>query len=213
MERGDLVKYFNKRKPAGGITLLFLGMLFFLVGVLGDAGLGCVLIGASMFAGGCYIISKSNIYQSDASVDAFCGNLAQDFFAFKKKIVDSYKGTIEDELLFSEYNFENIFSARLARKGKDGIWRSSVVEMTCAFFLSDMICYYNKKVSLITDEKFEMQKEIPVLDIQMVSMEESNQNVAVVITISGNEKLYFKYRDRERATKLYERVKNKFNQL
>lgn len=209
MSMSDLRKYFNKRKPSGAICFLIFGILFFLLGISIDGGFMWANIGVAMGACGISIIVKYNKTQSDSSVDSFCHNVAKDYYAFQKSTVESYGNTIDDELYSDGYIFDNIFRARLARRGNDNIWRSSIYEMKCIFFAAENVYYYSKKVSLITDEKYEKQKKFRVCDIQMVSLEELNQFMGVAIAIPGNEKIYINCKSRESAIALCDKIKSK----
>lgn len=209
MTTNDLRKYFNRRKPSGAITLLVFGILFFLLGISIDGGFLWAFIGAAMSAGGIYVIVKFSTNQSDSAVDSFCNAQANEYCTTKKVIVDSQGNGISDAIYSSGYCFENIFSARKAFRGKDNVWRSSIFEMSCMFFTEDMVYYYSKKISLITDEKSEKQKDFRLQDIQMVSLEEINQSVVVSIAIPGNEKIYVNCRNKEEAIELCDKVKSK----
>ena len=202
-------KYFNRKKPSGAITLLVLGILFFLLGISIDGGFLWAIIGAVMSAGGIYLIVKFCSNQSDSAIDSFCNTQANEYCNTKKVIVDSQSNGIADAIYSSGYCFENIFSARRAIRGKDNIWRSSIFEMSCMFFTEDMVYYYSKKISLITDEKSEKQKEFRLQDIQMVSLEEINQSIVVAIAIPGNEKIYVNCRNKEEAIVLCDKIKSK----
>lgn len=209
MNTNDLRKYFNRRKPSGAIVLLIFGILFFLVGVSVDGGFLWALIGVALFATGIYLIVKFSENQSDGAVDAFCQSQANEYYAAKKALVGSNDNGITDAVYSSEYSFENIFSARKAIKGKDGIWRSSIFEMSCLFFTKDTAYHYSKKISLITEEKAEKQKEFNLQDIKMVSLEEMNQSLAVAIAIPGNEIIYVTCKNREEAANLCNKIKEK----
>ena len=202
-------KYFNRKKPSGAITLLVFGILFFLLGISIDGGFLWAIIGVAMSAGGTYLIVKFSSNQSDSAIDNFCNTQAHEYCNTKKVIVDSQGNGITDAIYSSGYCFENIFSARRAIRGKDNIWRSSIFEMSCMFFTEDMVYYYSKKISLITDEKSEKQKDFRLQDIQMVSLEEINQSIVVAIAIPGNEKIYVNCRNKEEAIELCDKVKSK----
>ena len=202
-------KYFNGKKPSGAIALLIFGIFFFLLGVLIDGGFLWSIIGALMVAGAIFLIVKFNMSQSDKAVDAFCQAQAIEFYNTKKIIVESQSINISDVIYSGGYCFENFFSARKAVRGKDNVWRSSIFEMSCLFFVENMVCYYSKIISLITDEKSEKQKDFRLQDIQMVSLEEVNQTVTVAITIPGNEKIYVNCRRKTEAIELCNRIKSK----
>ncbi len=209
MTTNDFRKYFNRRKPSGAITLLIFGILFFLLGISIDGGFLWAFIGVAMSAGGIYLIVKFSAKQSDSAIDSFCNTQANEYCNTKKVIVDSQGNGITEAIYSSGYCFENIFSARRAIRGKDNNWRSSIFEMSCMFFTEDMVYYYSKKISLITDEKSEKQKDFRLQDIQMVSLEEINQSIVVAIAIPGNEKIYVNCRSKEEAVEFCDKVKSK----
>ena len=202
-------KYFNGRKAAGAVTLLIFGILLFVMGLSVDSGFVWTVIGGVMSAGGIVMIVKFNKNQSDSAVDAFCRERVEEYYNNKRSIVDSRGVRITDTICTNRYCFENIFNARKAIRGKDHIWRSSVFEMSCIFFSEEMILYFTQKVSLITDEKSEKQKEFRLLDIQMVSLEETDRSIGVVITIPGNEKIYVSCKNKEGALELRDRIRSK----
>jgi len=208
MNLNDRRKYFNHKKPSGAITLLSFGILFFLLGALiGDNLLYLAFIGATMAIVGICLLVKVGANQSDGAIDAFCNALANEYCNTKKAIIDSCGHTIKVAIYSSGYSFENFFSARRAIRGKDNVWRSSIFKMSCLFFAEDMIYYYSKKVSLITEEKAEKQKDFRHQDIQMVSLEEVNQAVVVAILIPGNEKIYLSCKNKEEAIELCNKIK------
>lgn len=213
MTTNDLRNYFNRRKPSGAITLLIFGiLLFFLIGISGISSGGrviCAFIGVAMSVGGIYLIVKFSNNHSDSAVDAFCNSRFNEYCDTKKVIASSQGNDITDSIYSAGYCFENIFSARRAMRGKDNIWRSSIFGMSCMFFSDDMVYYYSKKISLITDEKSEKQNEFRLKDIQMVSLEEINQSVVVSVAIPGNEKIYVNCKSKEEAIELCDKVKSK----
>ena len=208
MTTNELRRYFNRRKPSGGITLLIFGILFFWLGISLDGEISWLLIGLVMSGIGIFLIYKHSTKQSDA-VDAFCNELADEYFDIKKIVADSKCDGIVDAVYSSGYCFENIFGSRRAICGRDKVWRSSIFEMSCMFFADDMVYYYSERVSLITDEISETQKEFRADDIRMVSLEEFNQSVVVVVTIPGNEKICISCKTKADAIELCDNIKNK----
>lgn len=208
MTMKDLKKYFDRRKPLGAIMLLILGILLFFSGISGGDGLLWAMAGAAMTAGGTYLIVKFLTNCSDNAVDAFCDSRAKEYCTTKKAIAES-QGKVMEAVYSSGFCFENIFSARKALRGRDKVWRSSIFESSCMFFTNDTVYYYSKKISLITDEKYEKQKDFRLQDIQMVSLEEMNHSVAVSIVIPGNEKIYVNCRNKEEAVELCGKIKKR----
>lgn len=212
MTTNNFRKYFNKCKPSGAICLVLFGILFFLLGISLNGGFMWAIIGAIMVGGGICMIIKFYNTHSDSSVDAFCNNQAKEYYLLKKRVVESYDEIIIDELYSGGYSFNNIFSARLARRGNDRVWRSSIIEMICLFFTAENVYYYSKRMSLITNEKSEEQKEFHYFDIQMVSLETFNQAIVVAIAIPGNEKIYINCKNKETATIVCDKMKEKMSQ-
>lgn len=209
MTMNEFRKYFNHKKPSGAITLIVFGVIFFLLGISVEGGFLWSFIGLGMLAFGIYLIIKFGANQSDRAVDNYCISQANEYYATKKIVVDSQDNSVIDTICSCGYCFENIFSARRAMRGRDNVWRSSIFEMSCMFFSDEMVYYYSKKISLITDEKSEKQKDFRLHDIQMVSLEEINQSVVVAIAIPGNEKIYINCKNKEEAIDLCNKVKNK----
>ena len=150
MKVNDFRKYFNGKKPSCAIALLVLGIIFFLLGVSIDGGYLWAIIGALLSAGGIIWIVKFRAKHSDRAIDEFCSNQADEYFSAKRAIVDSRGDKVKDAVYSYGYCFENIFSARRAIQGRDNIWRSSIFEMSCMFFEENMVCFYSKRISLIT---------------------------------------------------------------
>lgn len=204
----DLRKYFNKKKPVGAVVLIIFGIMFFLLGISIDGAFLWIVIGLVMSGFGIYIIAKHNKYQSDVAIDAFCNNLASEYSINKNAVVESYEEPVMEKIYSCGYCFENLFSTRKAIRGRDGVWRSTIFEMSCIFLTETNVYYYCKKQSLITDEKLEKQKSFCVKDIQMVSLEELNQSIVVAVTIPGNEKLYVNCKNKEEAIALCDKIKS-----
>ena len=199
-------KYFHKKKPSGSITLLVFGLLFLSMGISSPDAFMWVIIGLLMSVGGICLIIKFNHKHSDSAIDDFCDSQANEYFIAKKSIVDSKGEKITDIVCSSEYCFGNYFTARLAKCGKDKVWRSSIFEMSCMFFTEKTVYYFCKRISLINEEKAENQKEFLLHDIQMVSLNEVNQTVGVSISIPGNEKIYINCKNKQEALKLCEKI-------
>lgn len=189
--------------------MLIFGILLSLFGIFIVRELLWDSIGAAMSLVGICFIVKFNKNQSDSAVDDFCNRQADEYYAAKKAIMDSWDDKIVDVVYSSGYCFENIFSARKAIRGKDNTWRSSIFEMSCMFFSEVTVYYFNKKISLITDERAENQKDFQLQDIQTVYIEELNQLVVVAITIFGNENIYVRCRNKEEAVELCSRINSK----
>lgn len=209
MNNKNLRKYFYSKKPSGSIVLLILGILLFLLGVsIDDAFMWAVFGILLIIAGVCLIVNFNKKY-SDSAVDAFCNNLAEEYYATKRTVADSKDKSIADNICSCGYCFDNLFSARKIKRGKDGTSRSSIFGMSCLFFSNETVYCYSKKVSLITDEKTEKERSFKVQDIQMVSLEELNQSVTVAVSIPGNEKIYISCKNKEQAIELCDRIKAK----
>ncbi len=202
-------KYFNKKKPFGKIVMVILGILFLWLGISIDGGFLWAIIGAVLSISGSYLLVKFHQTQSDDAVDEFCNKQADEYCSTKKMIVDSQVNDITDAIYSHGYCFENIFCARRAVQGKDHIWRSSIFGMSCLIFTKEVLYYYRKKISLITDEQFEEQKEFCIKDIQMIALEEMNQSIVVAITIPGNEKIYVNCKTKEDANELCNKIRSK----
>lgn len=201
-------KYFRGKKPAGAITLLIFGVLFFLVASIGESFLFAG-IGITLAIIGIYQINQFGEMISDDAVDVFCNGRAKEYFAFKKGIAEE-RGAGNDDIIFScGYCFKDLFLARQAIRGKDNVWRSSIFDMCCLYFVGETAYYSSKKLSLITEERSETLKEFALQDIQLISIEELNRSVMVVIVIPGNEKLYIDCRDRNEAVQIYNRLRNR----
>lgn len=209
MTMRNLRKYFNRRKASGAVVLLVIGILFFMIGISVDGAFMWTIIGGMISVSGIVMIVRFSKNQSCSAVDAFCRERTEEYCSNKRSIVDSRGVLITDMVCTNRYCFENIFSARKAIQGKDHIWRSSILEICCTFFSEEMVFYFAKKVSLITDESLEKQKEFRILDIQMVSLEEINRSISVVITIPGNEKIYVYCKNKEEALEFCDKIRSK----
>lgn len=205
MSKKDFRNYFNKKRPIGAFVILIISLLLF------ASGAGSTFIEIIAFA--ILLIGVFKVYHylshQEEAIDKYCEKMAEEYYYEKRSMVNSYKVAIEEEMHCYGYLFENMFSARMSRVGKNGVVRSSILEIACVFFSKDTLYCYNKRLSLITDEKFENQKEFCISDIQVVSMEVINQNVYVVIIIPGSEKIYLKCNDKNLAVGLCDRIKQK----
>lgn len=124
---------------------MILGIFIFLIGISVDHEKILALIGVVIAAFGITFIVNCNAKYSDRSMDEFCNIQANIYYSVKRGTVESYGLLIEDDILVSRYSFENIFAARQSRKGKDGAVRSTILDISCIFFTSNRIYYYNKK--------------------------------------------------------------------
>lgn len=208
MSKKDLRKYYYGKKPSGAIVLLIFGILLFLLGASIDDAFLWAIIGVLMIGGGICLIVNFGKKHSDSTVDSFCNTLAEEYYATKRSIAESKENKITDSICSCGYCFDNIFSARKIKKGRDDISRSSIFNMFCLFFSDETVYCYCKKISLITDEKTENEKSFQIQDIQMVSLEEINQSVNVVVSIPGNENIYVGCKNKEEAIKLCDKIKS-----
>ena len=209
MNLSECRRYFNRKKPTGAVALLIFGILVFGLNISSNGRFQWILIGAGMSACGIYLTFKFSATQREREIDNFCSIVANEYWNDKRFIVHSEGNDVTDAIYSSGYCFENIFGARQAIQGRDNIWRSSIFEMACMFFAKEKIYYYSKKISLITDEKFEKHRDFRLQDIQMVSIEENNQSLAVAVVFTGNEKIYVNCRTKEEAIRLCARIKEK----
>lgn len=204
----DFIKYFNKKKPSGAIFLIIFGTLFSLITMSIDGGFLPFIIGIGMIAFGIYLTSKFYAKQSDVTIDTFCRTQANEYYRKNKQALKFQNKKITDSLLFDGFCFDNIFNARLARQGKDGILRSSIYEMSCMFFVDDCIYFYSQKISLITNEISQKQCNFKIQDIQMVSIEENTPSFGVAVSIPGNEKIKINCKNKENALEVYDKIKD-----
>ena len=209
MTTNDLLKYFNRKKPTGATVLLIFGIIYFLCALAIEGSPVHIIIGMAMVAVGIWLIVRFNSNISDNKVDDFCKSIADEYYRSKRLIAESKEDIVTDAICETEYCFDNLFSARMAARGKDNIMRSSILGISCMFFTNESVYYYSQKISLITEEKFENQKDFYLKDIQMVSLEQINQSFAVVITIPGNEKVYINCRSKENAIEFCDKIKHK----
>ncbi len=209
MNINDFRRYFNGEKPLGSIALLILGMLSILLGCAIDGLYIIAFLGIAMSALGLCMAFKFNSAVSDGKVDSFCRAQADSYRNEKRADVVSKGTEIIDEICTDDYSFENYFSARLAVRGKDKLWRSSIYKSTCLFFSESTVYYFCNRISLITCESVEKKTEFRFKDIQMVSIEEFRPSIIVVITIPGNEKIHISCKSREYAEELCSKIKQK----
>ncbi len=208
MATDELRRYFEHKRPLGAIALIVFGAIILMLGILARGGYVWKFAGLGVTALGIYLTVKFGANCSDSTVDNYCADLANKYYAAKKTAVDSQK-TVSDTICSCGYCFENIFSARRAVRGRDNIWRSSIFEMSCMFFSEETVYYCNEKISLITDEKNEKQSDFKLRDIQMVSLEEKNRSWVVSVVIPGNKNVYINCKNKEEATNLCDRLKEK----
>lgn len=204
----NIRKYFNRKKPIGAILLIILGICFLNLGISARNGFMWVIIGLLVGGIGVYRVYLHCTYQSDKEVDLFCERLAQEYYSDNRVEIDSKKYGRIEKLEAYEYCFENAFRSRKAIKGKDGFWRSTILKIHSFYMVDEMAYYFEKKISLISEEKVERKKEFKINEIQMISIENNNQTSCLVIAIPGNEKIRFKYRDRNKAIEMSEKIKN-----
>lgn len=200
-------KYFNRKKPTGSIALLILGALIFIFALSSDCNFILAIFGLALSAGAVYMITAFSLAHSDDTIDNFCNSLAAEYCAAKKATVCSYGKTATETVCTSGYCFENIFSARKARLGKDKVWRSSIFEILCVFFTTDKVYCYIKKISLISNESSDSEKIFDLCDIKTVSFEKINGAAFVAIAVPGDEKINIKCSTTEYAELLCNRIK------
>ncbi len=209
MTTNEFNKYFMKRKPIGAVVLLIFGVLFFTLGILLPSGYLWSVIGVVLAAPGVFLLIRYLEKYSDKAVDAHCSALATEYYNVKKAVVDSKEQAVFETTTSDGYCFEKVFNPRWTIRSRDGKLRSSIYEMTCIFFTEEKAYYFSKKASLISDDVTEIQKEFRLQDVQLVSLEQINQSVVVVISIPGSENLYVNCETKEQAVSLCDKIKEK----
>lgn len=165
-------------------------------------------LGGLMLGFGIYIVHKSKSCVSDSAVDEYCNSLASAYHTKTLYFMRSQGLQIADEFYFSGYSFDNLFSARLSRTGKDGVWRTSILGLACVFFVGDSVYCYTKSLSLITDEMLEKPGKFKICDIQSASVEQYNGCCAVALYVTG-EKFRLSCPNAQAASELCARIETK----
>lgn len=158
-------------------------LIFLLVGILTSA-VGLFLVGLPLA-----IIAVLWLFVAfggrpvDAEMDAAASSLMGDFRqrAFNKLGVEEEEIALADPIEFWGWDFdarlddEKNLSAQYVR-GKDNVWRSSEVFIGGFYFSEDVVHYYYKIVSLVSDATIEGTEEYFYKDI--VSVKTESKNVA-----------------------------------
>lgn len=201
--------FFGNKKPTGGIILLGIGLIcFWFCITIGGSFMG-LFVGIAMIALGIYRVQHFYSLYSEKSIDGHCEKLSIEYLGAKKKLMDCSDADIIENLFFNCYSFENLFSARLSRRGKDGIWRSSICEMTSVFVTHKEIYFWRKKISLISDEKLEEEQVVQLGDIQVFTMREENNVSIITCSLLGNQCMEIKSKDKEKIVRISNIIKEK----
>lgn len=209
MDKNKARKYFARKKPYGAVFFIIISFITFLMGISLKDGYIWIVMGILFFATGIFIIILYNKNYSDLAIDNYCKELFQDYLKESEIILE--KDGVQPLYSYSSYNycFENIFSMRRAVKCSDGKHRSSILKIDLLYISKENCCHFCKQISLISDEVLSKKKIFHLEDIQMVSFEEYNTYVTVVIAVAGNEKILINCNSIKEAEKLSNELKIK----
>lgn len=175
------------RIVGGAILGIILGMILYQVTDSESAGwvVGLlVFIGAVVWA----VMKYKNARPTDEEIDAQAESLCQEMRgkALEKLGVDEEQINIAPALEFWNYSFEPEFNADqevgacLHIRGKDGCWRTCVVELHGIYFSEGGVHHYEKKVSLVSNSTKDTTDEYFYKDIVSVETETKAEKVKIV---------------------------------
>lgn len=164
-------KYFKPR-PSAKVALVLVGITV----VLWLINIGLGILSALITAGAIYLLYCGK--PSDADIDAMAAGMLEDIKnrAFPKLGIDEEEVAMANPIEFWGYEFNNVLGDEANRKasyvcGKDGYWRSSEV-VVCGFYFSENIVhYYYRVASLVSDAVKEGTEEYFYKDIVSVKTE------------------------------------------
>lgn len=159
-------KYFEEQSLKGAIIALVIGVIIFLGGLKGGAGVaifGLIIAGI----GGFLIYSKTSGRPTDSEIDQVCVSELKNLKerALKKHGLDEDQIKEADPIEFNGYLYDDVPSTCMYQVGKDRLWRSSFYEGVMFLFSAEQVYCYKYRFSLIADEKREQTEEYFYRDI------------------------------------------------
>lgn len=184
----DINEYFQPKKNGGAISVLCISAFFVLVGLAAGEGAGIFAILGLVGVGiGIFMLYQNSQRMSDSAYDSYCAKKVPDIQreAMRRLSIDPDQVDMIPPVVFSGYNFENLFNARMAKMGVDGIWRSSIYEASCTYFSEEQVYYYGRRISMLTDETFDIMKEYFYTDIVSVTTTSDAYHYYLTINLGG----------------------------
>ena len=173
----DVRQYFDRKVSAAAVLSNILAALLLLYVIVFrdedgfvEAGLGLLFL----IPGIGIPVYKMNKY-SDKNMDAYCRDLAN---RLAHQISAEGVGSENAQRVHFAYAycFENVFDVRRARIGKDGIKRTSILEVVCLNADKNAVHCTADKVSLVDQSRLRQTKLIHPADIASMDGEEVNGN-------------------------------------
>lgn len=162
---GLLVKNRSWQLLAAGLTLIFFGILFWI---------------------------RAAAVVSDQAIDTYCRRLADDFYRNCCSSVWDGFGAFDDAFYAHDYSYENLFQARLSRRGRDHVLRSSIYEASCLLFgKNGQAVYFRCRWSLLTPEQQLAEKRFLIREIRSIEWELVNEVCYLVIVLPDQERIRF----------------------
>jgi hypothetical protein len=170
-------KYFEPTKYKGGITLCVIGLLLFLTGKPGAALLGVLLAGAGAFLLYRQTAGRPTDAHIDRQVHAILGELRQR--ALNKLTLDDDEVKLIDPIIVGGHPTRG--RGIRIKIGKDGKFRSSIVEGIAIFFAEQELHAYKYQISLIKKNETSDRTDVYFYrDVVSVSTSSHSTSVPVV---------------------------------
>ncbi len=205
MDRNKIISYFTHTNSNLGLNLFLLGLIFLIVG--GALFETLLIVGVFLSIIGILIFILQIKSKKDAQVDEYCRNFAIELSEEKRHLAEVNCGEVLWEHVWHSYCYDQTFSVRRVRKGRDGIWRSSIYNMGVIFLTSEKMLCSVKKLSLITNESTSSDKELLKDDVRIVSVCEENQEYSVEISLIDGEKIHIGCNSFEESERISKRIK------
>ena len=185
-------QYFFRKSPYGAWTLLAFGIFFLTIALIGtiedvDQVGGAWALGLLMTAFGVTLVVLYKKGHTDLQIDLYCDNLRSDEQpALPGVNVRSSSDAVIKRVRYCGYCFENFFSSRVSRRGKDGRMRSSIYEMGELTLTPQQLVLRRNLKSLISDEHIESNRDYSLTSITGIAIQQRENACLLCISADGD---------------------------
>ena len=216
MNNKKIIKYFLNKKSHSYVFFAFLAFVFFAISVFMIDGhfniLDIAFVGLTITSTSLSIIQikhASNTYLNNYIDDICNGYATAKVNQFKNRsntFLDN--NTSIATYSYHGYSFDNSFSTRRSKIGKDGVTRSTIYEVSYILLTESDVIIYKDRISLITNESYGKSIEFNISDITSVHTESVYNHTRIVISLS-QDKITLCTNNEDSAEKFISDIKNK----
>ncbi|MCI9111153.1 MAG: hypothetical protein HFJ99_01100 [Eubacterium sp.] len=216
MNNKKIIKYFLAKRSNSYVFFVFLAFAFFAISVfMIDGHFNILDIAFVSLTITFTLLSIIQIkYSSEKYLDNYIDDTCNRYATAKANQFKNRSNTFLDNntststYSYHGYSFDNSFSTRRSKIGKDGITRSTIYEVSYILLTESDVIIYKDRISLITNESYGKSIEFNIADIISVHTESVFNHTKIVISLS-QDRITLCTNNEESTEKFISDIKNK----